>query len=62
MSYPEKTIIQKDTCSPMLTAALLTIDKTQKHKISTHSLKLKQDVVHIYHGLSLSHKKAPLKL
>ena len=41
----------------MLTAALLTIDKTQKHKISTHSLKLKQDVVHINHGLLLSNKK-----
>ena len=40
----------------MLTAALLTIDKTQKHKISTHSLKLKQDVVHINHGLLLSNK------
>ena len=25
----------------MLTAALLTIDKTQKHNISTHGLKLK---------------------
>ena len=26
--YPEKTIIQKDTCNPMFTAALLTIAKT----------------------------------
>ena len=26
--YPEKTIIQKDTCAPMFTAALFTIAKT----------------------------------
>ena len=28
--YPEKTIIQKDTCTPMLIAALFTIAKTRK--------------------------------
>ena len=28
--YPEKTIIQKDTCTPIFTAALLTITKTWK--------------------------------
>ena len=28
--YPEKTIIQKDTCTPMFPAALLTIVKTWK--------------------------------
>ena len=28
--YPEKTIIQKDTCTPMVTAALFTIAKTWK--------------------------------
>ena len=28
--YPDKTIIQKDTCSPMFTAALFTIAKTWK--------------------------------
>ena len=26
--YPEKTIIQKDTCTPMFTAALFTIART----------------------------------
>ena len=31
--YPDKTIIQKDTCTPMFTAALFTIAKTWKqHK------------------------------
>ena len=28
--YPEKTIIQKDTCTPMLTAALFTVVRTWK--------------------------------
>ena len=28
--YPEKTFIQKDTCTPVFTAALLTIAKTWK--------------------------------
>ena len=28
--YPEKTIIQKDTCTPMFTAALFTIGRTWK--------------------------------
>ena len=28
--YPEKTIIQKDTCTPMFTAALLTIATSWK--------------------------------
>ena len=29
-TYTEKTIIQKDTCTPMFTAALFTIAKTRK--------------------------------
>jgi len=28
--YPEKNMIQKDTCTPILTEALYTISKTQK--------------------------------
>ena len=28
--YPDKTIMQKDTCTPMFTAALFTITKTWK--------------------------------
>ena len=28
--YPDKTIIQKDTCTPMFTAALFTIARTWK--------------------------------
>ena len=30
--YPEKTIIQKDTFTPMFTAALFTIARTQKQR------------------------------
>ena len=30
--YPEKTLIQKDTCTPMFTAALFTIAKTWKQR------------------------------
>ena len=30
MSYPKKTTIQKDTCTPMFTAALFTIARTWK--------------------------------
>ena len=29
--YPDKTIVQKDTCTPMFIAALFTIAKTRKH-------------------------------
>ena len=32
--YPEKTIIQKDTCTSMFTAALFTITRTWKYRIS----------------------------
>ena len=28
--YPEKTKIEKDTCTPIFTAALFTIERTQK--------------------------------
>ena len=33
--YPEKTIIQKDTCTLMFTAALFTIARTWTHSPST---------------------------
>ena len=31
-AYPEKTVIQKDTCTPMLTAALFTIARSWKQR------------------------------
>ena len=30
-TYPEKSRIQKDACTPMFTAALFTVDRTWKH-------------------------------
>ena len=45
--YPEKTISRKDTCTPVFIAALFTVAKMWKQ----------EDVVHIYNGILLSHKK-----
>ena len=57
--YPEKTIIQKDTCTPMFIAALFTIARSWKQPKcpSTDEWMDKEDVVHIYNGILLSHKK-----
>ena len=45
--YPDKTLILKDTCTPMLTAALFTTAKTWKQLV--HQRRMDQeDVVHIY--------------
>ena len=57
--YPEKTIIQKDTCSPMFTAALFTTARTWKqHKCPLTEEWIKRDVEHIYSRIPLSHEKA----
>ena len=55
--YMDKTIIQKDTCTPMFTAALFTVAKTWKQPKCPLRWMDKEDVVHIYNGLLLSHKK-----
>ena len=54
--YPDKTIIQKDTCTSMFIAALLTIAKTWKQPKFSRGME-KEDVVHIHNGISLSHEK-----
>ena len=56
--YPEKTIIQKDTCTPVFIAALFTIARTwnQPECPSTRRMD-KEGVVHIYNGILISHKK-----
>ena len=55
--YPVKTIIEKDTCSPMFIAALFTIARTQK-QLEVHQQKMdKEAVVCIYNGILLTHKK-----
>ena len=51
--YPEKTIIRKETRTPMLIAVLFTMAKTWKQP----KCQLTDDVVHIYNGILLSHKK-----
>ena len=56
--YPEKTIIQKVTCTPMFIAALFTIARSWKQpKCSSTDKWIKTDVAHIYNGILLSHKK-----
>ena len=57
--YHEKKTIQKDTCTPVFTAALFTIARTWKQTICPSTDEwVKRNVVHVYSGISLSHKKA----
>ena len=52
--YLEKTIIQKDTCTPMFIAALFLIARTWKQpKCPSTEEQIK---IHIYNGILLSHK------
>ena len=53
--YLEKTIIRKDACTTMFVAALFTIARTWK-LLSINRGMGKEDVVHIYNGILLSHK------
>ena len=57
--YPEKTIIQKDTCTPMFIAALFTIARSWKQPKcpSTDKWIKKTWYIYIYNGILLSHKK-----
>ena len=58
-TYPEKMkiLIQKDTCTPMFTATLFTITKTWKQSKCPSIDDWLEDVVYIYNGILLSHKK-----
>jgi len=51
--YPKKTIIQKDTCTSFLIAALFTIARTCKQPCTKplHNRVMDQDVVHIYNAI-----------
>ena len=54
--YQEKIMVQKDTCTPMFIAALFTIAKTWKQPNCPLTRGMgKEDVVHIYNGILLSH-------
>ena len=52
-----KTLIWKDTWTPMLIAALFIIAKTWKQSIFTDGWMDKEDVLYTYNGILLSHKK-----
>ena len=54
--YLDKTIIWKDTCTSLFITTLFTIAKTWKQS-KCPSIDEWIDVVHIYSGLLLSHKK-----
>ena len=55
--YPEKTIIQKDTCTPLFTAALFTIAKIWKQpgSPSTDECIEKMWYIHTHNGILFSH-------
>ena len=55
--WPEKTIIQKDTCTPMFTTAVFTIDKTQKQPKCPSTDEWIKKMWYIYNGILFSHKK-----
>ena len=51
-----QTLICKDKCIPKFTAAFM-VAKTWKQPVSFDRWFDKEDVVHIYNGILLSHKK-----
>ena len=54
--YPKKTLIRKDVCTPVLTAALFTIAKTQKHPkcpLTEGWIKMR----YVCNGILLSHRR-----
>ena len=53
--YPEKNMIQKDIYTPIFIAVLFIIVKTQKQPKCPSAEMDKEDVVHIYNGILLSH-------
>ena len=55
--YPEKTKIQKESCTTMFIAALFTIARTWKQPVSIGRWMDKEDVAKVYNGILLSHKK-----
>ena len=56
-TYLEKTIIQKDTCTPVFTETLLTIIRTWKQPRCPLTDEWMKVVVHMYNGILLRHKK-----
>ena len=54
--YQDKTLIQKDTCTPVFTAALFTIARTWKQPRGPSSEEWIKKIC-VYNGIVLSHKK-----
>ena len=56
--FPEKTIIQKDICIPKFISTLVAIAETWKQpRCPTTDEMDKEDEVHVYNGILLSHKR-----
>ena len=55
--YPEKTITQKDTCTPTFIATLLAIARTWKQPKCPSTDEWVKQMLCIYNGILLSHKK-----
>ena len=47
--YPEKTVIQADTCTPAFTAALFTVARTWKQMSKNRGVD--KDVIYIHKGI-----------
>ena len=59
--YPEKTIIQKESCTTMLIAALFTVAKTwkqPKYPLTDEWIKK----IYMYNGIFLRHKRNEIEL
>ena len=55
-AYPDKTLLQKDACAPVLTAALFTPAKTRKQP-KCPSTGMDEEEVHISKGTPLGPKR-----
>ena len=55
--YTEKTLIQKDTCTPMFIATLFITTKTWKQPKCPSTGEWKKKRWYIYKGILLSHEK-----
>ena len=56
--HPERSIIPKDIYTPIFSAALFIILRGCKQpKCPSTEEEIREDMVHIYNGISLSHKK-----
>ena len=53
--HTEETRMERDTCTPMFTAALFTIARTWKQPRCPSARMDKKAVVHIHNGILLSH-------